>query len=52
MAGYFVVEVQIPLLTFADSENNSGLNPNVSGTVSPTNSQHILIEPKCCDALA
>jgi hypothetical protein len=41
--GYFVVEAQIPPLAFADSENNSDLNPNVSGTVSPTKSQHILI---------
>jgi hypothetical protein len=45
---------KIPALTFADSENNHDLNPNVSSTVSATKTAHPnrLRQKKFCGALA
>jgi len=35
-----IAKRKIPALTFADSENNYDLNPNVSSTVSATKTTH------------
>jgi hypothetical protein len=43
---------KIPALTFADSENNYDLNPNVSSTVSATKTAYPnRLRQKCCGAL-
>jgi len=37
---YLIAKRTIPTLTLANSENNSGLNPNVSSTDAPTKTAH------------
>ena len=47
-----IAKRKIPALTFADSENNYDLNPNVSSTVSATKTAYPnRLLQKCCGAL-
>jgi hypothetical protein len=48
-----IAKTKIPAPTFADSENNYDLNPNVSSTVSATKAAHPnrLRQKKFCGAL-
>jgi len=47
-----IAKRKIPALTFADSENNYDLNPNVSSTVSATKTAYPnRLRQRCCGAL-